>query len=855
MKKIFLLIGFTMLVVAQMWAQSVNITESAGWLESAFVKWSPVEGAESYNVYYSGEGVTNQKINDQLIRSYGTYFRADILGLKAGTYTIKVAPVLAGTEGAATTTASLTVLPYDRTGFAFANGRVPGAYKADGTPKANAVIIYVTEKTKNTVSLDVVTSSKLATTNFTGLQSILLGYKKGYDTRPLIVRLVGQITDLSNMDKGDIVVENNNNASVYITLEGVGQDAVADGWGIRLKNASNIEVRNIAVMNCNSDEGDNIGLQQSNDYVWVHNCDFFYGDAGSDADQVKGDGALDCKKSNYVTFSYNHFWDTGKSNLLGLSGETDKFYITYHHNWYDHSDSRHPRVRFYSAHVYNNYYDGVSKYGVGSTEASSVFVEGNYFRNCKYPILTSMQGSDVWNEAKQANDYKDMPIFSKEDGGSIKAYNNYMEGQKRFIAYGATGGTGFDSTKDFDAYVVTSRDETVPATVKSVYGSNVYNNFDTNSSIMYAYTPDSPTDAKGNVMTYAGRVSGGDFKWTFNNAVDDASSEVNAALKSALTNYKTSLVSIQGEGGGSSNPLVTITTTAGNKDQTVTLGSAISPVEFTAGGNAISISVEDLPAGVTSSIGSNGLVLTITGTPTAVGNYTYTVSSTDGTSSTVLEGVITVEDAGGNTSSCTKEYIQAKGINTDNAFTVAGSASSNGGTQSYEGVSLSTGLKMDSKGSIAFTTTSNGATLIVGANSKSAGGTLKLNGVESITNLGTTFSETTLTLGAAGTYTIAKGTNESYVYYVVVKEVCSGTSIEKSEKPELVLYPNPVSDNLYIVSETEVESVEVYDLSGAIIKRIKGNVESVNVSDLTVGSYLVNVHTKQGSHKQIIFKK
>ena len=113
-------------------------------------------------------------------------------------------------------------------------------------------------------------------------------------------------------------------------------------------------------MLCDSDEGDDVGLQQGNDHIWVHNCDMFYGNAGGDADQAKGDGALDCKKSTYVTFSYNHFWDNGKCNLLGLSeGTTEGLYITYHHNWYDHSDSRHPRVRYYSAHVYNNYYDGM----------------------------------------------------------------------------------------------------------------------------------------------------------------------------------------------------------------------------------------------------------------------------------------------------------------------------------------------------------------------------------------------------------------------------------------------------------------------------------------------------------------
>ena len=281
--------------------------------------------------------------------------------------------------------------------------------------KDNAVIIYVTENTKNTVSLEVIGAN---TNPCVGIQTILEGFKKGKDNRPLIVRMIGQISDPSYLDKGDIVIDNDNNSEGCITFEGVGDDATADGWGIRVKNASNIEIRNIGFMNCDSGEGDDVSLQQDNEYVWVHHCDFFYGNPGGDADQAKGDGALDCKRSGFVTFSYNHFWDTGKSNLLG-NGTEDPRFLTYHHNWYDHSDSRHPRVRSHSVHVYNNYYDGIAKYGIGATNASSVFVESNYFRNCKYPILTSMQGSDVYDESKQINDYSNMPTFSKEDGGGV----------------------------------------------------------------------------------------------------------------------------------------------------------------------------------------------------------------------------------------------------------------------------------------------------------------------------------------------------------------------------------------------------------------------------------------------------
>ena len=538
-------LGVALLGFAGAYAQ-VTLSSANGWLESAYAEWAS-DGSDSYNVYYTGAGASNVKVDGSLVRKYGSKYRVDVVGLKAGSYTLKVASVKGGKEGASTTSKSLEVKAHDRSGFAFSNNHVPGAYKTDGTLKSGAVVLYVTESTKNTIKLDVVTSSKGAVTECVGLQNILTAFKKGYDTRPLAIRLIGNVTDPEVTDKGDILVDMGKKEGMSMTIEGIGNDATANGWGIRVKNAFDVEIRNIGIMNVDSDEGDNIGLQQDNQYIWVHNCDFFYGHAGSDKDQVKGDGALDCKKSTYVTFSYNHFWDNGKSNLLGLSeGTTDGLYITYHHNWYDHSDSRHPRVRYYSAHVYNNYYDGNAKYGAGSTLGSSVFMEANYFRNCKYPMMTSMQGSDVYAGGEK-RDEKNNATFSKEDGGTIKAYNNYMEGTYTFIPYGASKYTlkgtetavgSIDTKADFDAYVVTSRDAQVPSSVKSYAGANTYNNFDTDKSVMYSYTADSQEQALVNVRTYAGRVQGGDFKWTFDNSVDDAAYEVNQKLKDALMAYK-----------------------------------------------------------------------------------------------------------------------------------------------------------------------------------------------------------------------------------------------------------------------------------------------------------------------------
>ena len=506
-------------------------------LESAYVEWENVDGASGYNVYISNGNNSYNRLDNELIRSYnngtsGNYWRADAVGLQTGIYKFKIVPIINNQEDTSKQfeTQDITVFAHDRTGFAWVNGNTTGAYNIDGTLKEDANVIYITQESKDTVSLEVQTSNNGKTEKAVGLQNILNLYKKGYESKPLAIRFIGKVTDPSVLDGGDIVISGNgadNRINCGITLEGIGEDATLYGYGIRIKNATNVEIRNIAVMLTDSSEGDNIGLQQENDHIWVHNCDFFYGEAGSDSDQAKGDGALDCKKSTYVTFSYNHFWDNGKSNLLGLSEDTTEgLYITYHHNWYDHSDSRHPRIRFYSAHVYNNYYDGNSKYGVGACLGSSVLVEGNYFRNCKKPMMISMQGSDTSG------------TFSKEDGGMIKAYNNYMIGQDSYIPYS-------EDNESFDAYEVSNIKEQIPDSIKSLKGENTYNNFDT-SNIMYAYKTDSPEEAVKNVQKYAGRLNGGDFQWDFDNSVDDESDSVNKELKQALENYESQLLSVGG---------------------------------------------------------------------------------------------------------------------------------------------------------------------------------------------------------------------------------------------------------------------------------------------------------------------
>ena len=506
--------------------EGITIKKSEGYSEGAYVIWTGPEDDE-YAVYYS-TGYYYHKIDGMLIRKYSDYFRADIVGLTAGTYSLKVEGKSSGEK----VSQPVTVTSYDRSGFHNAQnspsyGKGIGAYNDDGTLKSNAKVLYVTEETKTTVRMQI--DGKM----YTGISNITQQIKDKHKIGPVAIRIIGQVS-LSNLSCPDM-------KSAYaigvkdasqVTFEGIGDDATLNA-GVAVFRSSNIEIRNLGLMLWGgAHDGDGVSLKETTG-AWVHNNDIFYGLPGHDNDQVKGDGSLDIKdNSQYVTVSYNHFWDSGKSSLCGMESETGPNYISYHHNWFDHSDSRHPRLRTMTIHVYNNYYDGVAKYGVGVTSGGEAFVEKNYFRNCKYPMLISLQGSDMIGGG----------TFSKESGGITKSYGNYMTGQKAYVTYQ-------EDHIEFDAYEAKSRDELVPLEVKAKSGGSTYSNFDINEELMYEYTPDDAEDVPDIVKGKAGRIFGGDFKFEFNEK-DEEDSKVNTNLMNKIKEYQTGVISI-GMGGDS----------------------------------------------------------------------------------------------------------------------------------------------------------------------------------------------------------------------------------------------------------------------------------------------------------------
>ena len=512
----------------------IQITEAKGWQESAYLKWAPFEGASSYNVYVDGK-----KIDAQLIRQYKSYYRADVLGLKAGTYSVKVVPVNAeGTEIAGANTASnLVVKSYNREGFAHFKYDGVGAYNNDGTLKAGAKVLYITAKTAKTVSTTVNTG-KLET--ITGLQSIIDAYSKGKDTTPIAFRIIGKV-NLSDLDHISSSAEGLQikGAMMNMTFEGVGDDATVYGFGFLLREAESVEFRNFAIMRCLDDA---MSLDTNNSHVWIHNMDLFYGKKGSAADQAKGDGTVDIKgDSQYITVAYNRFWDNGKASMCGMKSESGPNYITYHHNWFDHSDSRMARIRTMSVHMYNNYYQHNDVYGIGATSGSSVFMESNYFDATKRPIMSSLQGTDAKGDG----------TFSGENGGLIKAYGNVFANKPENFSYIPYS----ENNTSFDAYEVSDPSEQVPTSVKTLVGGTSYDNFDTNPSLMYAYAADKAEDVPSIVEGFygAGRLNHGDIDFVIpdETVVTNGHQQPLPALASLLDSYTSGVVKVFGESNAS----------------------------------------------------------------------------------------------------------------------------------------------------------------------------------------------------------------------------------------------------------------------------------------------------------------
>ncbi len=478
--------------------------------ESVAFEWKDSAPANAKVEYKLHDGVSAYAEADgELIRATSGGARADILGLRGGaSYDFKITTG----DGAVLTVTNVLVSAYDRSGYAHFNySEGVGAYNDDGTLKADAVVVYVTEETKNTVT------AKIGGKTYTGLVEIL--QNAGKSSAPVNIRIIGTIgaatwnaieynTDNLTPDKvtginGKNLPEQNlteeeilaggyntlNTSAVSklegltnrikfdggknefdsyynmcdisdaknVTVEGVGEGAGLFQWGFTWKKSNSIEVRNLTFDDYTEDacsfEGGSKTTTNPDEFdsknIWVHH--------------------------NTINEGIN-YWD--------VCSEQDK------HKGDGGTDFK------YNAYVTlsYNHYVGCHKTGLigggDSQQTASVTFHHNWYENCGSRLPLARQanmhmynnyydGSTVTNMSLRAGAYAFIencffdnaknPVTTQDgDGkrGVAKIYNCTFNGQK------------LDTSK-YDVEVVSDR-------AAKVDNDNVFNkNFDTDPSAFY----------------------------------------------------------------------------------------------------------------------------------------------------------------------------------------------------------------------------------------------------------------------------------------------------------------------------------------------------------------------------------
>ncbi|EEU42650.1 uncharacterized protein NECHADRAFT_122787 [Fusarium vanettenii 77-13-4] len=195
------------------------------------------------------------------------------------------------------------------------------------------------------------------------------------------------------------------------TILGVGSGSGLVGGGFRMKDVSNVILRNLKMSN--PPEGKDLIDIESSTYVWVDHCDLSAEGLTGDKDHF--DGLCDAKRgSDFITISWTKFSDHWKASLIGHSDnagadDTGKLHVTYHHNYWSNINSRAPSVRFGTAHIYSSCYEDVPTSGVNSRMGAQVLVEQNSFNNVQRAIVTNLDSKEEGFASQKNN------IFTNSD--------------------------------------------------------------------------------------------------------------------------------------------------------------------------------------------------------------------------------------------------------------------------------------------------------------------------------------------------------------------------------------------------------------------------------------------------------
>lgn len=226
------------------------------------------------------------------------------------------------------------------------------------------------------------------------------------------------------------------------TVLGEGSSSGFTGGGLRLKDASNVVIRNLDISKPLA-PSDGITVQNSTD-VWIDHNSF---SADRDHDKDHYDGLLDITHaSDGVTVSWNTFKNHFKGSLVGHSDnnadeDSGQLHVTYHHNHFQNVFSRIPSLRFGTGHVYNNLVEGADT-GAHSRMGAQMLVENNVFRDTKVAVTTNRSSEEDGYAVERGNDLGGAEVEISQVGSFTAPPYSYTAEPASSVAASVTAGAG-----------------------------------------------------------------------------------------------------------------------------------------------------------------------------------------------------------------------------------------------------------------------------------------------------------------------------------------------------------------------------------------------------------------------------
>jgi pectate lyase len=170
---------------------------------------------------------------------------------------------------------------------------------------------------------------------------------------------------------GTLRLERNLPVAADKTIDGRGASILITHRGLVLQQR-NVIVENLRFDDLRTPETQDAILIDRGSELWIDHCSF----TGA------GDKLVSSYSGTDITVSWSHFFhheqvmEFGSYSTRELAAATR---VTVHHNYFDHTGYRNPRVNYGWVHAFNNYLVGWTTHGMSSVRNAQLLSEANVF--------------------------------------------------------------------------------------------------------------------------------------------------------------------------------------------------------------------------------------------------------------------------------------------------------------------------------------------------------------------------------------------------------------------------------------------------------------------------------------------